>query len=48
MKEKNSVWIIFAIILAILLLGYWILSSPRTEKDVNHQSKEVIQDLTID
>ena len=48
MKEKNRTWIIIAIIIAVLLLGYWVLSSPRVEKDVNHQSKEVIEDLTID
>ena len=48
MKEKNRTWIIVAIIIAVLLLGYWVLSSPRAEKDVNQQSKEVIEDLTID
>ena len=48
MKEKNRIWVIFAIIMAVLLIGYWILSSPRIEKDVNQQSKEVIEDLTID
>ena len=48
MKEKNRIWVIFAIIIAVLLIGYWILSSPRIEKDVNQQSKEVIEDLTID
>lgn len=48
MKEKNRTWIIIAIIIAVLLLGYWGLSSPRVEKDVNQQSKEVIEDLTID
>ena len=48
MKEKNRTWIIVAIIIAVLLLGYWFLSSPRVEKDVNQQSKEVIEDLTID
>ena len=47
MKEKNRTWIIVAIIIAVLL-GYWVLSSPRVEKDVNQQSKEVIEDLTID
>ena len=47
MKEKNRTWIIVAIIIAVLLLGYWVLSSPRVEKDVNQQSKEVIEDLTI-
>ena len=29
MKEKNRIWVIFAIIIAVLLIGYWILSSPR-------------------
>lgn len=48
MKEKNRTWIIIAIIIAVLLLGYWVLFSPRVEKDVNQQSKEVIEDLTID
>lgn len=48
MKEKNRTWIIVAIIIAVLLLGYWVLSSPRVEKDVNQQSKEAIEDLTID
>ena len=48
MKEKNRIWVIFAIIIAVLLIGYLILSSPRIEKDVNQQSKEVIEDLTID
>lgn len=48
MKEKNRTWIIVAIIIAVLLLGYWVLLSPRVEKDVNQQSKEVIEDLTID
>ena len=48
MKETNRIWVIFAIIIAVLLIGYWILSSPRIEKDVNQQSKEVIEDLTID
>ncbi len=48
MKEKNRTWIIIAIIIAVLLLGYWVLPSPRVEKDVNQQSKEVIEDLTID
>ena len=47
MKEKNRTWIIVAIIIAVLLLGYWVLSSPRVEKDVHQQSKEVIEDLTI-
>ena len=45
MKEKNRTWIIIAIIIAVLLLGYWVLSSPRVEKDVNQQSKEVIETL---
>ena len=48
MKEKNRTWIIVAIIIAVLLLGYWVLSSPRVEKDVNKPSKEDIEDLTID
>lgn len=48
MKEKNRTWILITIVVAVLLLGYWVLSSPRVEQDVNQQSKEVIEDLTID
>ena len=47
MKEKNRTWIIIAIIIAVLLLGYWVLSSPRVESDGNLQSTEVIEDLSI-
>lgn len=47
MKEKSKIWIIIAAVIAISLLGYWILSSPRVEKDVNEQAKEVINDLSI-
>ena len=49
MNKKKVKWMPYkAIIIAVLLLGYWVLSSPRVEKDVNQQSKEVIEDLTID
>lgn len=48
MKEKNRTWILIAIVIAVLLIGYWVLSSPKVEQDVNQQSKEVIEDLTID
>lgn len=48
MKEKNRTWILIAIVIAVLLLGYWVLSSPKVEQDVNQQSNEVIEDLTID
>lgn len=48
MKEKNRTWIVIAIIIAVLLLGYWIFFSPEVKDTVEQQSKEVIEDLTID
>lgn len=48
MKEKNKTWIVIAIIIAVLLLGYWIFFSPEVKGVVEKQSQEVIEDLTID
>lgn len=47
-REKQNMGYFCHYYSCIALIGYWILSSPRIEKDVNQQSKEVIEDLTID
>lgn len=48
MKNKKNVWLILGIIIAILLLSYWLIFSPRAESRIDRQGQDVIEDLTID
>lgn len=48
MKEKSKLWIVIAILLVLLLVGYWVMSSPKVEQKVDQQSETVIKDLTLD
>lgn len=47
MKEISRTWIVVAIIIAVLLLGYWLFFSPEVKNAVEQQSHEVIEDLTV-
>lgn len=48
MRDRKRTWIAIAIIIAILLIGYWVFFSPEVRNDVQQQSKDVIEDLTLD
>lgn len=47
MKDKSRIWTIVAIIVAILLLGYWIFFTKKIDNAVDQQGEEVIEDLEI-
>lgn len=47
MKDKSRIWTVVAIIVAILLLGYWIFFTERVDNAVDQQGEEVIEDLMI-
>lgn len=48
MKNKKNLWLLVGIIIAIILLSYWLLLSPRAENRIDRQGQDVIEDLTID
>ena len=47
MKDKSRIWTIVAVIVAILLLGYWIFFTKKIDNAVDQQGEEVIEDLEI-
>ena len=47
MKDKSRIWTIVAVIVAILLLGYWIFFTKKVDNAVQQQGQEVIEDLEI-
>lgn len=47
MKDKSRIWTVVAVIVAILLLGYWIFFTKEVENTVDQQGEEVIEDLDI-
>lgn len=47
MKDKNTIWTVVSVIVALLLLGYWIFFTKKVENAVDQQSEEVIEDLEI-
>lgn len=47
MKDKSRIWTIVAVIVAILLLGYWIFFTKRVDNAIDRQGEEVIEDLEI-
>ncbi len=47
MKDKSRIWTIVAVIVAILLLGYWLFFTKKVDDAVDRQGEEVIEDLEI-
>lgn len=47
MKDKSRIWTIVAVIVAILLLGYWLFFTKKVDDAVDRQGEEVIEDLQI-
>lgn len=46
-KNSSRIWTTIAIIVAVFLLGYWIVFTNKVEKAVDQQGEEVIEDLSI-
>lgn len=48
MKDKSKTWVVAIIVVAALLLVYWIFDSPEVTSVINEQSKDTINGLTLE